>query len=283
MIPSAFEYLAPESASEAVSLLCEDPEHTRVLGGGTWLVPDMNRGEATPRRVLDLRRAGIGGIDSVDGRLRLGATCTYGQLLDSELVAGVLGLMAAGITGGRQIVCQGTVGGSAGAARPQSDVPASLVALGAEVVILGPGGERRISANELFVAAMRTSLGAREIIVEFELDAAPGGGSGYVKLKRGQSSWPIATAACRIWLDDDGRCSQVTLALGGVAEVPLLVDASGPLVGERPTEDLIAEAAALARDAVSEPWGDVLAPPEYRKAVAGPVARRAIEMACAAA
>lgn len=282
MIPSAFEYLAPDSASEAVSLLAEDPEHTRVLGGGTWLVPDMNRGEATPRRVVDLRRAGIGGVESVDGRVRLGATCTYGELLESSFSA-LLHAMASGVTGGRQIVCQGTLGGSAGAARPQSDVPATLVVLGAEVVILGTAGERRIPASELFAAAMRTSLAADEIIVAFELDPAPGARSGYVKLKRGQSSWPIATAACLLWLDGDGRCERVALALGGVAEVPLLVDVSGPLVGTPPTERSLAHAAGLVRDAVSEPWGDVLAPPEYRKAVAGPVARRAIEMAYAAA
>jgi aerobic carbon-monoxide dehydrogenase medium subunit len=281
MIPTAFEYHAPESVAEIVSLLAEAGDDARPLAGGTWLVPDLNAGEACPRLVVDLRRAGLGAITAGTDALRIGATATYADLLASRDVragAPLLARMAAGITGGTAIRAQGTVGGSLAAARPASDVPAVLVALDGRAVIAGPEGERRVPVRELIAGAMRTTIRPDELLVAIEV-MAHGGRHGYVKLKRGESSWPIATAAALLDIHGDGRCRAGRLVLGGVAGRPVEVDVTAALEGAQRSPDALGEIARLATAAVVEPWDDVLAPGTYRAAVAGPVARRAIEEA----
>jgi CO/xanthine dehydrogenase FAD-binding subunit len=260
VIATRFAYRAPETAAACVRALGEEPG-ARVLGGGTWLVPELSRGEAAPTRIVDLRRAGLAGVESTsDGGLRIGAMTTYAELLASDAVAErapLLRLMAAGVTGGWSIRNQGTLGGSVAAARPQSDAPAALVAAGAEALVAGPDGERALPVAELITGAFATSLAPDELLVALVLPApAPGTGAGYVKLKRGASSWPIAVAAALV------GPGATTLVLGGVAATPLIVDAG-----------------AVERIAVAEPWSDALAAGEYRAAVAAPVARRALEMA----
>jgi hypothetical protein len=131
VIPSHFAYEAPESAGEVAALLAGGD--ARVLAGGTWVVPELCAGVSRPAVVIDLRRARLDGIESGEGAVRIGATATYADLIGSALVRERLPLlheMARGITGGWAIRSQGTIGGALAAARPQSDAPAVLVALG---------------------------------------------------------------------------------------------------------------------------------------------------------
>jgi carbon-monoxide dehydrogenase medium subunit len=278
MIPGRFTYASPESIEEAVELLAADPPASRLLGGGTWVVPELNRGESRPRLVVDLRRAGLARIEADGDRVRVGAMCSYSDVLASAAVAEVLPLlrrMADGVTGGRQIQNQGTLGGSVVAARPQSDAPAAVVAHGGQAVIRGPDGERRCPPAELFAGPMRTSLASDEILVGFDFPRASDLAYGYYKLKRSSSSWPIATAACLLGFNE-GRCTSATLVLGAVAPTPTRVDLSGVLVGMPLSEEALSGAASVAGEAVTDPWGDVLAPADYRAAVAPVVARRAL-------
>jgi carbon-monoxide dehydrogenase medium subunit len=284
MIPTKFAYAAPSSLDDAVELLARDPDGSCVLGGGTWVVPDLNLGRLRHRQVIDLRRAGLAEIRVERESVIVGSMSTYGQLIASSAVTEhvpLLALMAAGITGGGQITGQGTVGGSAVAARPQSDVPATLVALRAHAILGGPEGERRVSARELFAGAMKSALRSDELLVRLEVDSQRGALVGYAKLKRGASSWPIATAAVVATRDDTGHCSAATLVLGGVAAVPIDVDLSQTLIGRMPSPDAIDAAAQQAAAQVIDPWGDVLAPASYRLAVARPIAKRALAMAFA--
>lgn len=286
MIAAALRYDLPRDLDEALALLSQDPATTRLLGGGTWLVPELNRGVVNAdRRVVDLRRAGLGEIRADGDVIHVGATCSYAALEASELIASRLPLlhaMAVGVTGGRQIRNQGTIGGSVAAARPQSDAPGALCALDAAAVIAGPGGTRRVAVVELLSGAMRTTLRRDEILVGFEIEQ-PGGGHGYHKLKRAAGSWPIATAAAILRLDGDGLIDRATLVLGGVCATPLVVPVADVMAGHRIDDDLIAAAAQCAADAVTEPWCDELATGRYRAAVAGPVAHRALIAAQSAA
>lgn len=287
MIPARFEYYAPASAAEAVELLAADPGRGRLLGGGTWVVPELSRGDSRPRRIVDLRRAGLGAIERIAGGLRIGAMVTYADLLAAPLVgevAPMLHTVAAALTGGWAIRNQGTVGGSVAAARPQSDLPAALVACRARALVRSAAGERSVPVSELFAGPMRTALGAEEVLSAVELPGpgAAGTGHGYVKLRRGAGSWPIATAAATVTVAE-GRCSEVRLALGAVAATPLLVDVSDALAGLEPGPAALSDAARLAGQAVSEPFADELAPAAYRAMVAAPIARRALERAFEAA
>ncbi len=257
MIPTHFAYQAPGSADEAVALLAGG--RARLLAGGTWVVPEMGAGTSRPDVVVDLRRAGLGAIEERDGSVRVGATATYADLIASAVVRERLPLlheMAGGITGGWAIRGQGTVGGSLAAARPASDVPAVLVALRAVAHVAGPDGTRAVPAAGLLAGPMRSGLGPQELLTALEIPVQPGT-HGYVKLKRGASSWPIATAAA---LAQDGAVTR--LVLGGVAGTPVEVDV-----------------AAGGSPAIDDPWDDELAPGSYRAAVAAPVAERAMRKA----
>lgn len=283
MIAARFAYHAPDCADRAVELLALDPDGTRVLAGGTWVVPELGRGDSAPRAVVDLRAAGLDRVEPTSEGLRIGAMVTYAELLRSSAVAErapLLRLAAGAVTGGWAIRNQGTVGGSVAAARPQSDLPAALVACDAVAVVRGgPGAtERRVAVEQLLAGAMRTSLSSGELLCAFELPAHGDARTGYFKLKRGASSWPIATAAALVVRDGE-RCAGVRLVLGAVAATPTLVDVSAQLVGAAPTAEALAAAGEAAAAAVAEPWEDELAPADYRAAVAAPVARRALEMA----
>jgi aerobic carbon-monoxide dehydrogenase medium subunit len=288
VIQHRFNYVAPDSLAGCVAALAADGGGTgaRVLAGGTWVLPEMSRAESRPARLVDLRRAGLGGVTATPDGLSVGAMCTYAELLASPDVlrdAPLLATMAGGITGGWALRSQATVGGSAVSARPQSDVPGALVACGAVARAVGPEGERRFPVAELFTDAMRSSLLPGEVLAGFDVPSAADAGHGYVKLKRGGSSWPIATAAALVRLDGDGVCREVSLVLGAVTATPLRVDVAAALVGVAPGDDDLREAAQLAGAAVEDPWDDLLAPGSYRAAVAAPIARRALTMAVVAA
>jgi carbon-monoxide dehydrogenase medium subunit len=124
---------------------------------------------------------------------------------------------------------------------------------------------------------MRTAVGRDEVLSAFEIPRS-GAGAGYHKLKRGASSWPIVTAAALVKLQD-GACTSARLVLGAVAAMPIVVDVSPALVGSPADHSSLRAAEQAAALAVVDPWEDVLAPREYRAAVAGPVARRALQMA----
>jgi carbon-monoxide dehydrogenase medium subunit len=282
MIPSRFAYEMPHSADEAVDLMRDDPLRARLLAGGTWVVPEMNRGESRPGLVVDLRRAGLGEIRAEGDRIVVGATCTYATIVKSAILARhvpLLALMARAITGGQQIHNQGTIGGSVCAALPHSDAPAVLTALAGQAVITGADGERRIPAVELFTGPGQTALEPGELLTALEFPTRSGFGYGYYKLKGFEGSWPIATAAAAAAIDAHGHCSAVSLVLGAVAATPMSVDLTDVL-GDRPDEDeVLARAGRRAADTLDTPWSDIFASGDYRAAVAPTVARRALKRA----
>jgi carbon-monoxide dehydrogenase medium subunit len=282
MIPSTFAYETPHSAGEAVDLMREDPLRARLLAGGTWVVPEMNRGESRPSLVVDLRRAGLGEIRAEGDRIVVGATCTYATIVKSAILARrvpLLALMARSVTGGQQIHNQGTIGGSVCAALPHSDAPAALTALAAQAVITGADRERRIPVGEMFTGPGRTALEPGELLTALEFPARSGFGYGYYKLKGFEGSWPIATAAAAAAIDAHGRCLAISLVMGAVAATPMSVDLTDVL-GDRPDEDeVLARAGQRAADTLETPWSDIFASGDYRAAVAPTVARRALKRA----
>lgn len=260
MIKTRFTYEAPETVEDAVALLAEEGGAT-IVGGGTWVVPEMTNGKRTPARIVDLRRARLAGIRSENGSTVIGATTTYRDLIDSREVAErlpMLRTLALGITGGAQIWNQGTVGGSACYATPASDVPAALVALGARLLAHSASGVREVPAHEFFAGPFETSLAPDEVLAGIVVGRVEA--SGYYKFKLCESSWPIVTAA--YVRDDAGE----RVALGAAQATPVLVE----LDGSDP-----ADVAARAHAAIDDPWSDVLAPGSFRKSIAGVVAKRA--------
>jgi CO/xanthine dehydrogenase FAD-binding subunit len=280
VITRTLEYLVPESAEEAAEMLAASAGDATLLAGGTWVVPDMTHGKVRPTRVIDLRRAGLSEIREEDGHVVVGATATYSEIVASSLLrerAGLLPLAAAKITGGAQVRNFATAGGSACYAIPSSDAPAWFVALGAKMRLLSAEGEREVAAEDFFRGAFRTTARPDEVLTRMAIPTPPAGARfAYHKLKFGESGWPIATAACVLGLDEEGRCRSASLALGAVAETPLRVEVGDVLEGSPVTPEAAREVEEIAHRAVEEPWTDVLADGEYRKSVAGVVAKRAL-------
>jgi carbon-monoxide dehydrogenase medium subunit len=261
MIRDRFEYHQPGSADEAVAVRGGDAAGAAVISGGTWTVPNMDQGITRPTHVVDLRRAGMSGVQAENGHVRIGPTTTYAQLSASPDTPPLLRAVADGITGGQQVRNRGTVGGSACYGNPASDVPGALVALEARMVIGSPRGQREVDAEGFFRGGFETAVGDDELLVGIVVARpAEGERQAYVKFKVAQGSWPIVTAGCR--LDADGSIKR--LVVGGAAATPVVVP-----------PDLHDDASA----AIEEPWSDVLAPAKYRKVSSTVIARRAVEAA----
>lgn len=263
MITTRFDYQAPTSIEAAADLLAEGD--ATIVGGGTWVVPEMTHGARTPARLVDLRHAGLSGVRTENGSTSIGATTTYRDLIASEDIAVRLPLLrtlALGITGGAQIWNRGTVGGSACYANPASDIPAALVALDASLRLHSADGARTVAAADFFVDAFATALKPGEILAEIVI--GPVDASGYYKFKLCESSWPIVTAA---YVRD---AASERVALGGAQATPVRVELDGTAADD---------VAARADAAVDEPWSDVLASGAYRKSIAGVVAKRATALA----
>ena len=279
MIGASFAYALPTSALEAARLLNADAQ---LISGGTWVVPALNSGVHHPTTVVDLRRAGLSGIDRDGETIRVGATCTYSDIIASQLIADELPLlktMALGVTGGRQLLNQATIGGSVVAARPSSDAPTLVVALGARVVIVSLDGMRAVDAESFFVGPEQTVLANNEVVVALEFASAQGRKVGYSKLKHGASSWPIVTAAAVLRGAAGTAWSAASVTLGGIAGTPLVIDLGDCSVGGQLDETRVRVAIADQVDTVEPAWSDVLASAEYRRAVAPVVGLRALRIA----
>jgi CO/xanthine dehydrogenase FAD-binding subunit len=241
-----------------------------MLAGGTVLLPELSHGRLAPSVVVDVSRAGLGAVrPDGDGAL-IGATATYRQLEHAAAATPLcrtlawLASVAHGVTGGPQIRNRGTIGGSAAYANPSSDAPAMLVALEAVLTVASIRGRRSLAAADFFAGPFATALAADELLISIAIPTqAPGTTFGYEKLKFGESSWPIVTAAALLREDGSAR-----VALGGCHVVPAVVE----------VRDRVDVADALATHS-GQPWSDVLADAAYRSRVAPVVARRALERA----
>ena len=266
-----FHHVLPRTVSEAVDALA--PSGSRVVSGGTWLVPELVRGAVRADTVVDLARLELPPVRAEGELLVVSATATYADLLGSDDVASaapVLRSVCAGITGGAQLVNVGTLVGSACRASPASDAPTVLAAVGATMRIAGPDGIRESGAAEFFGDGAPPDLRPDELVFEIALPvAASGDRHGYVKLKHSTGSWPIVTA-CFV---ARARATEATLAVGGLL--------SAPAVTRCRTDDC--DAVAALPEAVTKvpgtPWADVLADGSYRRSVAPVAARRAIKQA----
>jgi aerobic carbon-monoxide dehydrogenase medium subunit len=280
MIRHALEYRAPRAVEEAIEILAAAGDDCAVLGGGTWLIPNMTFAAHQPKIVLDPRHLGLASITETDAEVHVGARVTYHAALNSPLVRTHLPLLAKmseQITGGISIVGQGTIGGSACYANPSSDVPASLLALRARLQLRSIAGTREIDAAEFYRGSFATARRADEILtaIVFPKMSATAA-SGYQKLKFSMGSWPIVTAAVVAEADTAGRLFRV--ALGAASTTPILTEQ------RLATDPAVSELEAFSRSCahVDAEWSDELAGPGYRRSVAPSVVLKAL-LQCGAA
>src|ERR1041384_3081001 len=174
MIPAQFDYLTLATLDEAVGILSQHPDEAKVLAGGHSLIPAMKLRLATPQILVDIGHIkDLAYIREQDGQIRIGAMTTHYNLESSDRLREICPLLpeCAAQIGDVQVRNKGTIGGSLAHADPAGDWPAAIMALDAEIVVVGSGGERVIKADDFFVDMLTTALGADEILREIRIKA----------------------------------------------------------------------------------------------------------------
>lgn len=283
------EYHAPATIEETFDLLHRLGPKATLLAGGQDVVPMMNQGRLSPEHLVDLKALRhLRAIRATDGAVRIGALATHRMLEHSEVIKTSVGLLAEAATqigGGVQVRNRGTVGGSVCAGNAVYDLPPCLLALDAEFVLARGGGERRVSAPGFLTGASTTAAQPEELLVEIRVvPLDPAAGFAYEKLTFTDGCYNIASAACIIEVDSDRTVRRARIAIGGVTPLPLrLKDLERWLEGTRLSETTLAEIGPRVAAAIPAPLSDVMADGEYRRAMAGVMARRALALAAARA
>jgi carbon-monoxide dehydrogenase medium subunit len=282
--PAKFEYHAPASVDEALAILSRYDGEARVLAGGQSLVPMMNFRLATPKAIIDLNRiAGLAYVEEEGGIVRIGSMTRQRRLEFDPLVAAKLPLLREALrwVGHLPTRSRGTIGGSIAHADPSAEIPMVLQTLEGEVVARGPQGERRVAAQDLFEAALTTSLAPLEIITEVRFPSMPGQAvSAVEEFARRKGDFAIAAVAVMLVRDGE-RCTKARLATAGVGPASIrLRDAEAILEQQGLGEAAIAEAADKAKAQV-DPVSDLNGSAEYRRHLTGVLTSRAIVKAIA--
>lgn len=266
MIPAQFEYFAPESLDEAISLLHQHGDEAKLLAGGHSLLPLMKLRLATPGVLIDLGRVpGLSYIRNENGSTAIGALTRH---VDVEKAG--LGLVSsvAGVVGDPQVRNRGTIGGSIAHGDSASDLPTALLALDGTMVAQGPNGRREIAARDFFVGFLETALQPDEVLVELRVPQVAGGHN-YQKFNKRAADWAIVGVAA---VKANGGFH---VALTNMGPTPIRATAVEQALAGGAS---IAEAAEQATEGTS-PSGDINATPEYRQHLARVLTRRALEAA----
>jgi aerobic carbon-monoxide dehydrogenase medium subunit len=285
MIPAPFDYEAPSTIEDALMLLAQDPDSAKVLAGGHSLLPAMKLRLAQPALLVDIARIkGLSYIREEGDRILIGATTTHYQIESSELLKNVCPLLpeCAASIGDVQVRNRGTIGGSLAHSDPAGDWPAAAIALGAELVAIGPGGERIIRADDFFVDLLTTALLPGEILREIRINKPQGRvGQSYQKVRHPASGFAVVGIAVNLKLASDGSCEAAGIGVTGVgAKAYRAVAVEAALVGKIVDEQTITDASSHVCDGL-DPNSDLYASGEYRCHLAQVHLRRAVRAALA--
>ena len=225
MKASAFAYARATSVENALELLADQGDRAKVLSGGQSLMPAMNLRLISPELVVDIGGlAELRGIAVKEGILTIGALTRHVDLLKSSEIAAHAPLLADAVThvAHPAIRNRGTIGGSLAHADPASELPACMLALGATIIVRGPGGERRIAAEEFFTGIYETALSPQELLVAVELPVAPKQSSHFFhEFARRHGDYAIVGLAAQAVIHD-GRFADLRLGFFAVGDRPLL-------------------------------------------------------------
>jgi carbon-monoxide dehydrogenase medium subunit len=283
MIPAAFDYIAPRTLDEAMRALAAHGEDAKLLAGGHSLLPLLKLRLANPKLLIDLGSIpGLSAISQQNGKIVIGALATHTQIESSELLKKNCPLLpeTARAIGDVQVRNRGTIGGSLAHADPSADWPAAILALGGELRLRGPRGERRLVVEEFFLGPLTTAIEPNEILTEIRVPAFQRRcGSAYLKMAQQASGFAIVGVAVSLKVDAKGFCEEVGIGVTGLGDKPFRARAvEARLRGNKLTPKLIVASAAQVADGV-EPLEDLHAAAPFRAHLARVYAARAIDAA----
>jgi carbon-monoxide dehydrogenase medium subunit len=284
LIPGSFDYLAAHSVNEAVALLDQHGDDAKILAGGQSLIPLIRFRLARPSVLIDINRIdGLEYIRETDGTLHIGALTREVDLDNSTLISERYPILFETSTVVADPVVRNwaTVGGNLAHADPANDHPATMLALGAQVVVVGPKGERVLSIREFFTdVPFETALQSNEMLTEIRVPAPiQRSGGAYFKLERKVGDYAIAGVAAYIALDNNGNVSYAGIGLTNVGPVPIKArDAERSLLG-KPLDDASIHQAADLAAAAAQPISDTRGPAEYKRDMVRTLTVRALRKA----
>ncbi|MGZ3609170.1 MAG: FAD binding domain-containing protein [Ktedonobacteraceae bacterium] len=272
-------YHSPTTLTQAISLLAE--EGRTVIAGGTDLLVNP-RYMAGIHEVVDIRNLELDYIREEPGWLHIGAGTTMRTVARHSkiqtLANGILARSAA-VCGSPNIRNMATLAGNVASALPSADTPPSLLALDAQVVLLGLQGERIVPLESFFVGPAK-SIRDRELIRELRIPLESFGAlkGGFYKIGRTSEDISMVNAATTLIIGNS-KIIAARLVLGAVAPTPLRVKISeAALIGQSPTEEVFQQAAELVFTEV-RPISDQRASAAYRQRMSKVAAMRALRQA----
>ncbi len=284
MIPQSFDYVAPRSLREALGILRDRGEDANIIAGGQSLIPLLKLRLASPALLVDINR--IAGLDSLSesGRvLRIGALVRIADIEGSALIQKRIPILhdAATVIADPLVRNLGTVGGNISHGDPANDLPAVMLALGAEFIAAGPSGERALDAEGFFQDTFATALARDEILTEVRIPVPPPrSGGAYVKFEQKVADFATAGAALQLSLSPRGEIESLGLGLTAVGSTAIKVKgAEAAVKGMRPGDPGAAGALARMASEASDPSPDIRGTVAYKRRLVGMLVKRALKTA----
>jgi carbon-monoxide dehydrogenase medium subunit len=280
-VPARFDYEVASSVDEAISLLQRHGPESRLLAGGHSLIPMMKLRLAFPEVLIDIHELDgeLRYVREDGGMLRVGALARHRDLLESPLIQGRYTLLADAekFIADPLVRNMGTVGGSFAQADPSEDLPAAFVALGADVVVRGPRGERTVAVEDLYVGPFETVIEPDEILTETRVPRVPDGSS-YFKVERRAGDYASAALGVAVWMSGE-EIEDARIGMCGVGNRTLRArEAEEVLKGQRPEIELYRRAGEAAAGEC-DPHDDARGTPAYKRDLVRVLVGRAMEQA----
>lgn len=282
MIPPPFDYHAPKTLPEAIALLGKLGEEAKILSGGQSLLPLLKLRFASPGHLIDIGRIpGLDYIKEEGGSLRIGALVREAALESNPLITSQYPILrdTARMIADPIVRNLATVCGNLAHGDPANDHPATMLALGASVILTGPSGTREVPVASFFTGIFTTALKPNEVLTEIRIPVPPAGSGGaYIKLERKVGDYAIAGAAAFLVMKG-GTIERAGIGITNAGPTPTkAVAAEKSLVGKQADTTAFAEAGSLAAAATS-PNPDRRGQTDYRKDMVRVLTIRALQKA----
>jgi carbon-monoxide dehydrogenase medium subunit len=284
VIPTAFQYERATSLDDALVRLWAADGSGKLLAGGHSLIPLMKLRLSEPPRLIDIGRLReLRGIREQGGRISIGAATTHHEVATSDVLLARCPIVAetAATIGDQQVRNRGTIGGSLAHADPSADYPATILALDADIEIVGRGGSRTVKARDFFQGLFTVNLSPEEIIAAVHV--TPTKAAAYAKLYQRASHYAIVGVAAALEASG-GTITAARVGLTGATPSAIrLNNVEQALVGKPATKETVHAAATSAGAELKDLNDDIHASTEYRRSMVAVFARRALEGALARA
>ncbi len=281
-VPAPFEYERATSIEHAIALLERLGDSARLIAGGHSMLPMMKLRLANLEYVIDINdlHDELGYIRFEQGIVRIGAMTRHRELGESAELAQTFPIFrdAEHVIADPIVRNRGTLGGSLCQADPSEDLSAVCTTLDASCVIRSSGGERVVSMEDFHRGPYETAVGDAEMLTEIRIPVRPGGSSAYEKVERRAGDWAVTSCGAAVWLDG-ATISDARVGLAAVGPNTTGIPAiSAALRGQVPSEQLFAQAGAIAAE-VCSPSTDQRGTADYKRHLANELTRRTLRQA----